>query len=320
MKKIIVILVSLLATGYTAQAELQKSTATGVEGAVQGENYTPEVNQGAQLSRQSAQFVFTLPGMTVNPLFTAPSWPEFTEDVIDSLMDNTALTVPLAIPLKAEYLMAPTSGTEGSRVGAPVKITAPSGTTFSFSQVRATINESSGENYLQETISYADKDYSRQAVGHYYGADGVPNTSDDVIRRSGSGTLPVNVLYFVGVGVAYAADDEATKQLIRNHVNANLPFSVSVTYFVWNEAGNAVLASGGVSASTSSIASPRLVIARQGNNVMISIESASTGVEYDIEASNVATSGWQKVGTATSTSGYVAERNSVMAFYRAVKR
>src|SRR5579884_736647 len=105
--------------------------------------------------------------------------------------------------------------------------------------------------------------YGPYLLGIDCGSDGICGTADDTIYQNGeSASLPVNELFYVGVGAAFDATNEpgATNQdkldSLTSFVLMNAPFSVSNTYTLYSDDATTVL---GASSSTLTVLAPSSV-------------------------------------------------------------
>jgi hypothetical protein len=121
-------------------------------------------------------------------------------------------------------VLNPTANGEqrGSRVGFPVRIVSSEPFNGSMVEVKIWSNDPAVSLAFTPTITT----FSPEFRGLYYGADGVKGTADDVVRVSGSISEPINELYYIGAGVAYAANDQPAIDNIRSYVAGRGVFKI----------------------------------------------------------------------------------------------
>ena len=143
------------------------------------------------------------------------------------------------VPMWLGELKASSNPQRGNRICWPLQIEACK--PFALSDFVVVIKSSDPANWL--SFSLAIGNYAPEIVGIYWGADQVKGTADDVTRTSGVSTLPVNELYYVGLGVAGGAENQANLNAIRDYVNANnsptAPFTITCSVEV-KQSGNIV--------------------------------------------------------------------------------
>jgi hypothetical protein len=86
-----------------------------------------------------------------------------------------------------------------------------------------------------DTFSFAGQAYGYDLAGVYYGPDRIPGTADDV--RYGQGNpgndgVPVDVIYFAGLGAMFWVDDPAALASTINQVLNNEPPSAAGAYSI----------------------------------------------------------------------------------------
>lgn len=306
----------------SANAELKKGVTSGMEGAREVQT-TFRPTQKMRMAAQQVHQGMTIEtvGPFVAPDYRSSEWEMFKLNVMNHIRNGaSSASLQVAAPLQPEYLMAPTSGEGAKRVIFPAVI--KSSTPFSLSELEARIEESTVENYLGQSFTYGGFAYSDQVYGWYWGPDQIMGNADDVVRASGSPDQPVNALYFLGVGAAYTADSENTKQMIRDHMAKNHPFSVIVTYKIRR---NGVDLATGTSAATtlppSNVPNPHMRIVRGANGQVSIILEHGVG-EYDIETSSTLNSAgsWKRIGSTVSGVPFNTTNVGHHALFRAVRR
>lgn len=323
-KFIVIAVIGLAASTVAGQANgLMKNVTTGFEGAVEAPNTVgalAPVPKNLKVIRQMSignDLTLTVLSPVVIPPFTAPNWNTVVVPEVMGLFDGGSLTtLQNAVPLKPEYLAAPSSGPNGFRTTFPVRIVGENGKTFSLAQLRATIDENTTQKYINEIITYTSSGYSAQARGKNWGPDNIRGTADDLTITSGSSDQLVHEFEFIGAAAAYLVNDEATLQLVKEHMASYNPFEVSVTYDVLQNS-TVVGTKSGV-ATTTAPAAPQLAIAPSiGGRTVISIVNGGNR-HYTLEkSSTMAPGSWEIVGPISQSLSYPAEPNGNMSFFRA---
>ncbi len=119
------------------------------------------------------------------------------------------------------------------------------GSTFTLSGLKFAIHSTDSAapgDSLAFVGDFIGFNYSLHRVGIDYGSDGIKGTADDIVRTSGSETLPVNELIYVGAGNAWWPEvpaDGATPQdaldNVASWVGSQAPFTITGTYELYTD-------------------------------------------------------------------------------------
>jgi len=143
------------------------------------------------------------------------------------------------VPMWLGELKASTNPQRGNRICWPLQIEACK--PFSLADVSIVVRSSDPANWLGYSLAVGS--YAPEIIGIYWGTDQVKGTADDVTRTSGVSTLPVNELYYVGLGVSGGAENQSGLNAIMNYVNANnsptAPFTITCSVEL-KQSGNIV--------------------------------------------------------------------------------
>lgn len=121
---------------------------------------------------------------------------------------------------------------------------------YSLSQLDFLQYTSDPANSLGMSGSCLNYNYAINRVGVWYGPDQIPGNTDDEVRTSGSGALPVNELYWIGIGKPFNAGNELSLGNLRNFLDENAPFSITTIYTFVDRDSGTILGSGSLTVST----------------------------------------------------------------------
>lgn len=130
----------------------------------------------------------------------------------------------------------------GGRVVFPFHIVSP--TAFVPSEVKMEIH--SNDPYTGHPLGSLGfvptlTSWAPEAVGLWYGADGVKGTADDEIRVAG--VLPVNELWYTGPGIGFTANNQSELDVISSYMSAvGTNFAVFITVSLARADGTVMLA------------------------------------------------------------------------------
>jgi|GEM_PF-3887384 len=183
------------------------------------------------------------------------------------------------------------------------------------------ISSSDPANIFIHSGSYSGLEYSLSRRGVSYGADGRPNTFDDVPALTGSlNSVGANIYRTSGRGVGFVANSAAEFEEIRTYVRTHRP-TVTITYRVHNANGT-LLASASktvrIVADAGEIpTAANLSIRKNGRQVMVTV-GGNSQTQYQLQTSGNLRN-WSTLGTF---SGGSVVTNSIlthqMLFYRAL--
>jgi hypothetical protein len=220
------------------------------------------------------------------PSMTSPSWSSYLANATEALKNGSPsignrLTDPSAYqsvtnavtPLEMFYtdfsswrgladpnpafgsLASAFQSETGNNIQFGLRVVSDASVTFSLRDISWALDSNDQTNWFDQSGDYAQLNYSASHVGINYGADGIPETLDDLIYDAGqAGDLPIHELLDVGVGEGFFAatgdgvnNQESIATNLRDLLDfsADTSFELSAEYSLPNPAGGAPMTASG---------------------------------------------------------------------------
>jgi hypothetical protein len=210
--------------------------------------------------------------LTIKPalapsMYASPSWSAFADNAITALKENrdsvsadaqnpTGFQVVQGVEL-AHILVGPfplwkgqlaPAGTFAAEHGNRVHFALHAqgnGQRFALADIAYSITSGDPGQLLSQSGTLADLAYSASRVGVSYGSDGKRGGGDDVVFQDGEpGTIPVDELFYVGIGVGAQIDERTASKPeaervahVLKSINTDDEFSLAVQYTIRGSGG-----------------------------------------------------------------------------------